>query len=77
MFLTSLHYFFLQDHCVLNFITLEKQGRPNRVRGYLRVQRFLQDTSLSPVAALVTYQAQVCLMLWGFLTDFILFRCQD
>ena len=52
--------FCLQDHCVLNFITLEKQGRPNRVRGYLRVQRFLQDTSLCPVAALVTYQAQVC-----------------
>ena len=53
---------FFQDHCILTFTSLEKQGRPGNVRGYLRVLRFNQDPSLCPVAALVTYHNQVCLL---------------
>ena len=55
-------YFILivfQDHCVLSFVSLEKQGRPGCVRGYLSVQKFSEDISLCPVAALVTYFAKV------------------
>ena len=49
-----------QDHCILNFVCLEKQRRPDHVRGYLPVQK-LEDASLCPVAALVAYVDQVCI----------------
>ena len=43
-----------QDHCILNFVCVEKQRRPDHVRGYLPVQK-LEDASLCPVSALVAY----------------------
>ena len=43
----------------MNLVALEKQGRPGRVRGYLSMQKFPEDASLCPVAALVAYVDQV------------------
>ena len=58
-FLFTFIYTLIQDHCVLDLISLEKQGRPGSVRGYLRVQKFYEDLDLCPVAALATYVNQV------------------
>ena len=51
--------FNFQDHCILSFTSLEKQGRPGNIRGYLRVLRFIEDPNLCPVEALVCYHEQV------------------
>ena len=53
------YLFVFQDHAVLSFLMLEKQGRPGCVRGYLSVQKFSEDASLCPVAALVAYSNKV------------------
>ena len=69
-------YSYFQDHCVLSLTSLEKQGRPGSVRGYLRIQRFNEDPLLCPVAALVEYDRQV-LPVWVIKSSCIisLFRC--
>ena len=67
----------LQDHCVLSFTCLEKQGRPGHVRGYLPVQKF-EDVSLCPVSALVAYVDQVWIRnfkVWSLLWQMFIFRC--
>ena len=48
-----------QDHCVINLVSLEKQSRPNHVRGYVRIQRFHQDIALCPVEAANCYSNKV------------------
>ena len=48
-----------QDHCTLPLMGLEKQSRPGHVRGHLRIQKFTEDLSLCPVAALSEYNNRV------------------
>ena len=47
----------------MTFTSLEKQGRPGCVRGYLSVQKFSEDQALCPVSAILAYTTQVCLQL--------------
>jgi len=51
-----------KDHIVLNLIDLEKQSRPGNIRGYLRVQNFLEDDTLCPVSTLVEYNQRVSVL---------------
>lgn len=44
----------------MTFTSLEKQGRPGCVRGYLSVQKFAEDQDLCPVSAILAYTTQVC-----------------
>ena len=46
------------DHIVLNLVTLEKQGRPGHVRGYISVEKF-EDSILCPAVTLVDYVNKV------------------
>ena len=47
---------------IIHLTTLEKQSRPNNIRGFLRIQRFCNDVSLCPMAALIEYfnRVSVC-----------------
>ena len=49
-----------RDHVVLKLHSLEKQGRPGKVRGYITVERYNDDPQLCPAAALLQYKDQVC-----------------
>ena len=40
---------------IIPFAALEKQGRPSKVRGFIQVSKNMEDSSLCPVLALVTY----------------------
>ena len=51
--------FAVQDHAVLDLISLEKQGRPGHVRGFVSVKQFHDDPRLCPLAALVEYSKRV------------------
>jgi len=51
-----------EDHCILDFITLEKQGRPGAIRGYLRVKKFPEDPTLCPVSSLISYNNKVAVL---------------
>ena len=42
----------------MSLLNLEKQGRPGRVRGYIRVPRF-EGHTLCPVEVLRTYLSKV------------------
>jgi len=53
------HLLVYKDHCTLPLMGLEKQSRPGHVRGHLRIQRFSEDLSLCPVAALSEYNNRV------------------
>ena len=54
------HYkFYIQDHVIVNLVSLEKQSRPGNIRGYLRIQNFIEDLHLCPMAALVEYNNRV------------------
>ena len=55
----------LQDHCVINLTSLEKQSRPGHVRGYLRIQKFSEDPELCPIQALSVYFTKVSFLLWS------------
>ena len=55
----------LQDHCVINLTSLEKQSRPGHVRGYLRVQKFSEDPELCPSQTLPEYFTKVSFLLWS------------
>lgn len=44
---------------IINLVGLEKQSRPGHLRGYLRVQNFIDDMCLCPMAALVEYNKRV------------------
>ena len=55
----------LQDHCVINLTSLEKQSRPGHVRGYLRVQKFSEDPELCPSQTLSEYFTKVSFLLWS------------
>ena len=47
-----------RDHVTLHLHSLEKQGRPGRVRGYIAVQRF-EDPTLCPASAILAYRDKV------------------
>ena len=51
---------FLEEHCVIPLLQLEKQSRPNHVRGYVKVRRY-EDPDLCPVQTLSVYVNQVSL----------------
>ena len=55
---------FNEDSCVIDLITLEKQGRPGHVRGYISVRRFHDNLKLCPVSALQEYVNRVCSFLF-------------
>ena len=59
-----------QDHCVMIFTSLEKQGRPGCVRGYISVKKFTEDQALCPVSAILAYTNQVCLQLIFIITSY-------
>ena len=48
-----------RDHVVLHLLHLEKQSRPGHVRGYIPIEKFSEDPSLCPVAAIIEYHAKV------------------
>ena len=50
---------FYLDLCILDLVDLEKHSTPKHVRGHLRIQKFLDDPVLCPVAALEEYQNRV------------------
>ena len=62
-----IHNFYVQDHCVINLIHLEKQSRPGKVRGHVRVQKFHEDPSLCPVAAVMCYNNKVKQLVVNFI----------
>lgn len=47
---------------IVNLVSLEKQSRPGNIRGYLRIQNFIEDLHLCPMAALVEYNNRVSLL---------------
>ena len=48
-----------RDSAILKLISLEKQAREGRVRGFLQIPRFPEDPELCPVRALTTYFTKV------------------
>ena len=47
-----------RDHIVLKQHSLEKQGHPGKVRGFLSIEKF-EDVKLCPVASILDYKARV------------------
>ena len=48
-----------RDSAILKLVSLEKQAREGRVRGFLQIPRFPEDPELCPVRALTTYFTKV------------------
>ena len=44
-----------RDSAVIHLLSLEKQSREGRIRGFFQIQRFDEDKELCPVFALTTY----------------------
>ena len=49
-----------RDSLILHLHSIEKQGRPGKLRGYIAVEKFNEDSHLCPVAAIVEYKSRVC-----------------
>ena len=47
-----------EEHVILHLVSLEKQGRPGNVRGYIPVPKF-EDPLLCPARALLAYVNKV------------------
>jgi len=59
---------------IINLVGLEKQSRPGHLRGYLRVQNFIDDMCLCPMAALVEYNKRVSLLTANRTSFFVSFK---
>ena len=66
-----------QESAILEFTSLEKQGRVGNTRGYLQIPTFPPDPELCPVRALVAYRDKVGFFLYFYSFLFAcLFRWQ-
>ena len=48
-----------RDSAILHLVSLEKQSRQKRVRGFFQIPRFFEDKELCPVLTLQTYFTKV------------------
>ena len=48
-----------RDHVVLHLYTLEKQGRPGNLRGYITVEKFAENSDICPASAILCYVKKV------------------
>ena len=59
----------LQEGLVIPFGTLEKHGRPGKVRGYLQLCSFQEMPNLCPVKTLLAYLSRVSIHSFQMLTN--------
>ena len=48
-----------RDAAIVSLVSLEKQSREGRIRGFFQIPRFTEDTELCPVFSLSTYYSKV------------------
>ena len=48
-----------RDSVILHLVSLEKQAREGKIRGFFQIPKFTEDTELCPVHALSTYFTKV------------------
>ena len=67
-----------RDAAIVKLVSLEKQSREGRIRGFFQILRFLEDTELCPVFALRTYysKVKVPVLRFSLITHLCHCRCQ-
>ena len=48
-----------RDSAIVHLLSLEKQSKEGRIRGFFQIPKFVEDKELCPVLALETYFSKV------------------
>ena len=48
-----------RDSAIVHLLSLEKQSKEGRIRGFFQIPKFVEDKELCPVLALQTYFSKV------------------